>query len=116
GRSKVSNDAPRTITGVDLRFVRGETREHFLYTAGDFTRERVAGGRQLIGGAYVLHERPLSAQLRGSIGARADAWRDTDGHRRELDTTTGELLRNDTYADCDGVQFSPSAGLVWTPA
>ncbi|MBI2496651.1 MAG: TonB-dependent receptor plug domain-containing protein [Opitutae bacterium] len=34
----------RTSFGADLRRVRGETREHFGFSAGDFARRRIAGG------------------------------------------------------------------------
>lgn len=115
GTSKASLNAPRTIAGLDTRLVRGETREYFSYAAGAFTRERVAGGQQSVTGAYVLHERPLSETWRASVGARVDAARDTDGHRRETDRATGAYFRDDHYADRDSVFFSPSAGVVWTP-
>ena len=106
----------RTSAGADARFVRGETRENFTFVAGNFTRQRIAGGRQAIAGIFALHERPLTPALRPPVGARLDAWRDTDGHRRETDRVSGAVLRNDRYADQDGAEFSPSAGLVWRPA
>jgi outer membrane receptor protein involved in Fe transport len=106
----------RSSFGADTRFVRGETREHFTFANGAFTRLRVAGGRQLVGGMFALHERALTETLRGTIGARVDAWSETDGHRREGDRTTNAILRDDHYADRDGNTFSPSASLLWTPA
>lgn len=106
----------RTSFGTDARAVRGETREHFTFTNGAFTRLRVAGGRQAVGGAFVLHERPLRRDLRATVGARYDGWRETGGHRRESDRATGVASRNDRYADRDGTSFSPSASLLWTPA
>ena len=60
----------RTSFGADARFVRGETREHFTFVNGAFTRLRVAGGRQLVGGVFALHERALTETLRATIGAR----------------------------------------------
>lgn len=106
----------RTSFGADARFVRGETREHYTFVNSAFTRLRVAGGRQLVGGVFALHERALGEALRGTLGGRVDAWSDTDGHRRESDRISGAVLRNDHYADRDGTTFSPSAGLLWTPA
>ncbi len=106
----------RTNAGVDLRQVRGETREHFFYSAGDFTRERRAGGRQQFAGLFVLHERALASDLHANIGARVDFWRDDDGRRREFERATGATLRDDRYSARDDVEFSPSAGLVWQPA
>ncbi|WP_164975996.1 TonB-dependent receptor [Oleiharenicola lentus] len=109
-------DQARTSAGFDWRRVRGETREHFTFSAGAFTRERVAGGTQEMAGLFFLHERALAPELRTTFGGRLDAWRETDGHRRETERATGNMLRDDRYADRDGVELSPSAGLVWQPA
>lgn len=106
----------RTSAGADLRRVRGETREHFLFTGTDFARRRTAGGRQQFAGLFALHERPLAADLRATLGARLDAWREDEGHRDEIERSTGASLRSERYATRDGVEFSPSAGLVWTVA
>ncbi len=106
----------RTSLGTDVRTVRGETRENFTFANGAFTRQRTAGGEQHVGGIFAVHERALTSQLRGTLGARLDAWQDGDGHRRETDRATSNVLRNDRYADRHGTAFSPSAGLVWTPA
>ncbi len=105
----------RTSAGADVRTVRGETREHFTFVAGNFTRLRVAGGKQIVGGLFALHERPLTGDVTLTLGARLDRWSDTDGHRRETDRVAGTVFRNDLYADRDGTEFSPSAGLVWRP-
>jgi outer membrane receptor protein involved in Fe transport len=110
-----ANDA-RTSFGADARFVRGETREHYTFANGAFTRLRVAGGRQLVAGVFAVHERAIDETLRGTLGARVDSWSDTDGLRRETDRNTNAVFRNDRYADRDGTTFSPSAGLLWTPA
>jgi outer membrane receptor protein involved in Fe transport len=109
-------DGAKTTGGIDVRAVDGETRENYSFTAGAFTRQRIAGGRQAIGGGFVLHEQPLAAQLHATFGLRIDRWNESDGHRREADRNTGALLRDDHYADRNGTEFSPSAGLVWTPA
>jgi outer membrane receptor protein involved in Fe transport len=110
-----ANDA-RTSAGLDYRHVRGETREYFTFSAGAFTRQRVAGGSQDVTGIFALHERPLAENLRVTLGGRLDFWREQDGHRRETDRATGTVLRNDIYPDRDSAEFSPSAGLVWQPA
>jgi outer membrane receptor protein involved in Fe transport len=110
------NSDARTSAGLDLRRVRGETQEHFTFSAGDFTRRRIAGGTQEFAGLFALHERGLAPDWRLTLGVRLDAWRETDGHRRETDRATAAVLRDDHYADRDGLEFSPSAGLVWTPA
>lgn len=103
----------RTSVGLDARTVRGETRENFSFVNGAFTRQRVAGGTQTLWGAFWLHERPLRAGWTGSVGLRADEWRETDGHRRESDRATGLVSRDDQIGTRRGTAFSPSAGLVW---
>ncbi len=109
-------DGGRTTAGVDARRVRGETQEHFTFVAGSFTKLRVAGGTQEVGGLFALHEQPLGPQLRALVGARVDRWSELDGHRRESDLASGVASRDDHYADHGGNEFNPSAGLVWTPA
>ncbi len=109
-------DGSRTSAGGDFREVRGETREDYSYTNGNFTRQRIAGGAQAFAGLFALHERTLAEGWHAMLGARLDDWRDTAGHRHETSLATGAVLRDDHYADADGVEFSPSAGLVWEPA
>ncbi len=106
----------RTSVGTDARTAQGETREFFALVAGNFTRLRVAGGKQADLGVFALHELRLVDGVRGTVGLRVNAWDETDGHRRESDRTTGVASRDDHYANRDGTAFSPSAGLVWTPA
>lgn len=105
-----------TSAGIDTRFVRGETRENFTFSAGSFTRQRVAGGRQDVSGVFVFHDRRLVPAVRATLGARLDTWGEADGHRREFDRISGATLRAENYADRDGTAFSPSAGVVWQPA
>jgi outer membrane receptor protein involved in Fe transport len=109
-------DGGRTSAGLDARQVRGETRERFTFSNGAFTRLRVAGGTQNIGGIFALHEQPLASNLRATLGARLDRWQESDGHRRESDLASGIASRDDHYASRSGTEFSPSAGLVWQPA
>ena len=109
-------DGARTTIGGDLREVRGETREHFTFVSGAFTRLRVAGGTQDTGGVFLLREQPVATNLRATLGARLDYWRESDGHRRESDLATDTASRDDHYAGSDGLEFSPSAGLVWQAA
>jgi outer membrane receptor protein involved in Fe transport len=112
--SWVHGDGSRTNAGGDWRTVRGETKEYFTFSAGDFTRLRVAGGKQTIGGVFALHERVLAPGWRATLGGRVDWWKDTEGHRRESDRATGVASRNDVFADLDDTEFSPTAGLVYS--
>ncbi|EIP96947.1 outer membrane receptor for ferrienterochelin and colicins [Opitutaceae bacterium TAV1] len=113
-------DDARFTAGADLRYVEGETREDYLYSAplGDFTRRRFAGGEQVFAGGFARYEYRFAPRWRGSLGARVDYWTNRDGHRREWDTTApaSAPLRDDRYSAADGVEFSPDAGLVWQAA
>jgi outer membrane receptor protein involved in Fe transport len=68
--------------GADLRAADGETREHFFFSGGDFTRARVAGGRTLTAGVYAETWREAGDWL-FSGGARVDLYRAYDGSRTE---------------------------------
>jgi len=114
GTWKHGRDA-RTSAGADARTTRGETREYFTFVAGNFTRLRVAGGKQADLGIFALHEQVLTSALRGTVGLRLNSWGETDGHRRESDRATGVASRDDHYADRDGTALSPSLGWVWKP-
>ncbi len=112
-----ADDAVTTF-GIDARHVRGETREAFFYSAplDAFLRDRRAGGEQLFAGLFARHDRALTSTLRGSVGARVDYWQSTDGFRRERDTTTNTVILDQRFDDRDGVEFSPTLGLVWQAA
>lgn len=107
--------AQHTSMGFDFREVAGETRERFAFSNGAFTRSRTAGGRQRVAGGFALHDRLLAPGVRMTAGIRWDSWRDSGGHRRELELATGAGLRNDVHPDRDGSALSPSFGLIWRP-
>jgi outer membrane receptor protein involved in Fe transport len=104
----------RTTAGVDVRDVRGETREDSGYVDDAFTKRRLAGGRQSNAGLFLLHSRALSDTVRASLGLRADGWLETDGHRRDF--TEGVPAGEEVVPRREGLAFSPSAGVVWQPA
>ena len=108
-----ATDASTTTIGADARWAQGETGERFFVQNGAFSRERHAGGTQTFAGIFAHHDHALSTVLRGSASARFDAWELTDGYRRETDLTNSATLRNDTFADRSGTEFSPRLGLVW---
>ena len=109
-------DGARASAGADLRLVRGETREYFTYAGGRFTRERIAGGRQSFVGLFLLREQALASGWRILAGLRGDLWRDEAGRRREIERTSGAVLRNDSFSAVRGSALSPHAGMVWNPA
>ena len=105
------DDAVTTL-GADVRWVRGETNERYFRVNDVFTRQRTAGGTQAIGGIFAQHDRPLGDKVSANFAARLDGWSLHDGHRRELNTTNGSVVRDDDLADRSGTEFSPRAGLV----
>lgn len=74
--------------GADLRAADGETRERFSFSAGQFTRTRIAGGQTLTTGAYIEGWRDFGDWL-FTGGARADVYRAWDGSRVERLIATG---------------------------
>lgn len=104
-----------TTAGFDVRSVRGETREYTTWDGRAFTRERNAGGAQLVAGAFLLRQQPLAPSLLASAGLRLDAWREVDGHRRDAERASGAVLRDDRFASRSDTEPGPSLGLVWTP-
>lgn len=106
-------DDVSTTAGIDGRVVHGETREDSALVGGTFTRRRHAGGRQENAGLFILHRRALRPTIYATAGLRLDAWRERNGHRR--DTLNGAVMADERYADAEGEEWSPSAGLVWQP-
>ncbi|MEO6002742.1 MAG: TonB-dependent receptor [Opitutus sp.] len=102
----------RTSVGVDIRDVRGETREDSAFVNGAFTRRRFAGGRQTTGGIFALQSRSLTEHVRAAYGLRVDGWQDSNGHRR--DWLNAAPVADQRFARQDGVALSPSAGVVWS--
>ncbi len=108
-----SNEGSSTTAGLDFRSVTGESHEDSGFSNGSFTRRRIAGGIQKIGGLFVVHSRDFSESVRVTGGLRADRSSDTGGFRRESVIVTGEVTRLDEHPRLDGWEFSPNAGIVW---
>lgn len=96
--------------GADVRAAEGRTYELFRYMAGGFTRQRTAGGRTLVGGAYaeVALSQPDFTLV---AGARLDGWRSYDGVRRERDTATGALTLDSSPANASGTTPTARIGV-----
>ncbi|HEY4988940.1 MAG TPA: TonB-dependent receptor, partial [Opitutaceae bacterium] len=102
-----------TTVGADARDIRGETREGYLYTAGSFSDQRFAGGRQTFAGLFAERSQPLGASIHAVAGLRLDRWEDSDGHLRSIAAASGALLSQTLYPTHTGTEPSPSAGLTW---
>ena len=84
--------------GADLRAADGKEQELFRFIGGTFTRDRTAGGKTLVYGAYaeaVLDQGPLL--LTG--GVRLDRSRAYSAVRIERDRQTGAVLLNQASPD-----------------
>jgi len=98
--------------GGDWRETQGRTRELFQFVAGAATRDRVAGGRTRILGAFAeagWEQGPLT--LTG--GARLDRWRIADGALRERTLATGAVLTDAAFPDRGGWEPTARAGIAW---
>ncbi len=83
-----SDDGGGLEIGADLRSADGETRERFLFSGGQFTRSRIAGGRTLLAGIYGEAWREGGDWI-VSGGVRADLYRAFDGVRVERNIVSG---------------------------
>ncbi|MFI4934291.1 MAG: TonB-dependent receptor [Caulobacterales bacterium] len=90
--------------GVDVRATSGDEHELFSYSVPlrAFTRDRDAGGRTLVAGAYLEADRTLGAWLIAG-GVRADYWGSSGAHRIERSTATGAITLNQPSPDRSGV-------------
>lgn len=93
-------DAGGVEIGADIRAADGETREHFRFLGGQYTRSRIAGGETFVAGAYVEAWREAGPWLI-SGGARLDQWRAMNGARVERDLATNAITLNFAPADND---------------
>ncbi|MBL8644051.1 MAG: TonB-dependent receptor [Rhodospirillaceae bacterium] len=95
------DDSLSLDAGGDIRSVEGDTNENFQNQGAGFTRVRRAGGEQLLAGAFTeLNWQPTSVVL-ATVGGRVDAWRQSDGLRRESVLQTGAIVRDDRFAARD---------------
>jgi outer membrane receptor protein involved in Fe transport len=93
------------LSGVDLRWVGGETDER-VFNNNVFLRNRVAGGDQLFAGVYVQDAWTLGRRLELVGSVRGDYWRSYDGFRRDTPPPAGVPPRQ-SFADVDYVIPSP---------
>lgn len=77
-------------TGADLRDMTGEDNELFSYVGSGFTKNRVAGGDELITGGYAEGTWQSGGWL-VTGGGRLDGWWTTNGRRIETSIATGAV-------------------------
>jgi outer membrane receptor protein involved in Fe transport len=97
-----ASDTRSAEIGADMRWSEGEDRELFRYIGTAFTRNRIAGGKTLVGGVYGETSWSPGPWL-FTGGVRVDGWQSTDAKRIESDRTTGAVTLNSRARDADGV-------------
>jgi len=97
--------------GGDVRWVSGETDER-VYNAGVFTRTRVAGGEQLVGGLFLqdVYTPHPAWELVG--GLRGDYWLNFNGTRRDTPPAAG-VPAQQTFDDIERIIASPRAAALF---
>ena len=91
--------------GADARINEGETRERFRFMAGNFTRDRIAGGTTQGAGVYADGSWSRGPWLVAG-GLRLDGWRNRDGRRLETDRATGVATLDETDPERSGTVTS----------
>lgn len=107
--------AHRLVAGVDLRSVRGETREDFLFNGGAFTRRRHAGGGQQSLGGFAGAETRWGQAVDLRVLTRFDAWRQAAGWRREVARPDGAVQRDERYPERTGGLANGTIEMSWRP-
>jgi len=103
----------RTDIGVDVRATEGETNEAFFFQNGAFTRERTAGGEQVIAGTFAEHAWTPRPDIAVTAGVRLDWWRNADGERVETNRLTGAALRDERFDTRTGWEVNGRLGADW---
>jgi outer membrane receptor protein involved in Fe transport len=97
--------------GADARLNDGEERERYSYSGGTYTRNRVAGGKTSVIGAYADGSWTQGPWLVAG-GLRLDHWENTEGFRVERLIATGAVLLDQHPADRDGEVVSGRLGVT----
>jgi outer membrane cobalamin receptor len=98
--------------GGDAQWVRTTLFENTSFSSGRFTRDRQAGSHQLFEGLYAQDLLAMNPRWHIVAAARVDRWHVSDGSRREIDIATGNVVRDDQYADRNVTTLDPSLGTV----
>ena len=96
---------------------RGTEFERFRFLNGAFTRGREAGGRTLVGGAY-LEAAYDQAPWIVTGGVRVDGWSSSNAKRIERDLATGAITLEQHASDASGTTPTARLGVRYslTPA
>ncbi|HUO21253.1 MAG TPA: TonB-dependent receptor [Caulobacteraceae bacterium] len=96
--------------GGDYRSATGKDHELFSYVGGAYSKSRLAGGNEGVGGLYVEGAHAWSGWLLTG-GVRADAWRQGDAELIERTLSTGAITLNSPTPGRSGVVPTGRIGL-----
>jgi len=102
--------------GYDFRWIDGDSNEQTFALATGLTPllNRVSGGTQKIGGAFVQDLMELTSKLQLTLSARVDSWRNYDAHNFETTIATGNPTANNrALADKSDNAISPRAAVLY---
>lgn len=105
----------QTHIGFDLRSIGGETRENLDFRNGFYHHQLIAGGNQSFAGLFLLQDQKFSPSLHATIGARIDAWAESNRFHRDIDLSSDLPAFEQHFVNDRRTEFSPSAGITWQP-
>ena len=100
----------RWEAGGDLRVDSGASHELYRFVSGDFTMNRVAGGKEIITGLYAEGAYKTNDWLL-TAGVRADYWATSQGHLVERVRASGAIANDQDYAGRSGAVPTGRIGL-----
>ena len=124
--SKVAGSKQVLSAGFDWRWVQGDSHEDQYNAAVPPTvvapsvlgavlaLQRVSGGSQQIGGAFVQDVITALPQMTITVSGRFDHWSNYDGHNLETAVIPGTPVNNQpSFADRSDSRFSPRIGVLY---
>jgi vitamin B12 transporter len=108
--SMAAGPGNRLTTGVDFRWVEGETNEAFRWNGTTFTGLRHAGGDQAFAGVFAEDAWNVTEQFIITGSLRFDHWNLFDGFRRESNRQTGVVSLEEEFPDRDGNEINGRIG------
>ncbi len=124
--SKVAGNMNVLSAGFDWRWVQGDSHEDSYSQATPLTvippvtiasvlaLQRISGGQQQIGGAFIQDVITPLPQMTITLSARVDHWGNYDGHNLETAVIPGTPVNNQpSFPDKSDTQVSPRAGLLY---
>jgi iron complex outermembrane receptor protein len=102
--------------GYDFRWIDGDSNEQTFALPTGLTPliNRVSGGTQKIGGAFVQDLMELTPKVQLTVSARVDSWRNYGAHNFETTIATGlPTANNRSLADKSDNAISPRAAMLY---